>query len=85
MRNGAKKLEKCRHKTTQHRLDAFFKPVASPTGAAKRKVSLQKLGGVGGAEASVAVMDSALKDSNIKTCTIGINERIEVDQNSKIW
>ena len=38
MRNGAKKLRKSREGSTQGRLDMFFKPVASPTTAIKRKV-----------------------------------------------
>lgn len=40
VRNGAKKLEKCRQGSTQGRLDAFFKPAPSPMTAAKRKVSV---------------------------------------------
>ena len=40
MRNGAKKLRKCKEGATQGRLDMFFKPAPSPIAAAKRKVSL---------------------------------------------
>ena len=40
VRNGSKKLQKCKHKATQGRLDMFFKPVASPTASLKRKVPL---------------------------------------------
>lgn len=40
VRNGAKKLRKCKEGATQGRLDMFFKPAPSPIAAAKRKVSL---------------------------------------------
>ena len=38
IRNGAKKLTKARHSSTQGRLDNFFKVIQSPTSSTKRKV-----------------------------------------------
>ena len=38
IRNGAKKLTKARHSSTQGRLDNFFKVIPSTTSSAKRKV-----------------------------------------------